>query len=140
MQVLVFLSNAWSISIGLVYFFLPPILFYLNYRLKRRLPIAVVCLISILLGWILPYCQIRLVKIEVYPPGTSISEPTIIYRLFFGPEGPAAIAGIFVGWMASGGILLFWSPIIAIVGFIISKKNHKRELNQLNNDTVNNPL
>ena len=111
-SLLMFLCYAWSFCVGMVYLFLPPVAFYLNYRLKWRIPTVGLCFILLLVGWVLPFLQVRPVGSEFY----------------FGPKsGPAAIVGIPCGWAAYGLILILWAIPIAIGVFIISERNRRKE-------------
>ena len=91
----------------LVYLLQPPILFYLNRRLKWRINIALLAFLSFLLGWCLLF-PLGLV-VSSYTPGEGYP---LQYVLFI---------DLMFGWFISGGLLILWSPVIVF----FSVKNKK---------------
>ena len=102
-RILAFLVDVLGfISLG-AFFLSPPILFYLNRRLKLRIPIVLVCLLSISLGWLLPAGHIIIAGV-LHEKGIECSYS----------EGPGAVGMLGLGWIFSGFILLLWSPFLLL--------------------------
>ena len=110
--VIKYLCYVWSFCISVVYLFGPPVAFYLNYRLKWKIPSVVLCLILLLMGWILPFLQIEFID----------------GRFDLCLEGPSAIVAIHLGWLAYVFVLVHWAIPIATGAFIISRRNRRKVL------------
>ncbi len=119
-QSISFIVKLLDIFTVFVLWFGPPIFFYLNYKLKLRwrISIIVTCFESVFLGWLL---RILYLFIASYLREQGI-------KCYF-PDGPAIVFFIYLGWIICGFIFILWSPIIAIAGYIISKRNHRRAQN-----------
>jgi len=87
----------------LVYLLQPPILFYLNRRLKWRINIALLAFLSFLLGWCLLF-PLGFV-VSSYTPGEGYPVQYIL------------LMTLMTGWFISGGLLIFWSPVIVFLSF-----------------------
>ena len=102
----------------MAFLFHPPILFYLGRRWKRKVPVPLICIISILAGWFL--INFHLVCQDIYLESAIHNGATEKSHYYFADGAREVFAAAF-GWIFSSILLLVWTPILLVGGFVYKK-------------------
>ncbi len=102
----------------MAFLFHPLFLFYFGRKWKRKIPVPLICIISIFVGWFL--INFHLMCQDVYLE-SAIQNGAIEKTHYYYADGAREMFAAMFGWVFSSILLLIWAPILLVGRFIYNK-------------------